>query len=246
VDVAAVEVAGVADMPRPTGDRASLGVPDDRRLALVFGEPHAAKDLATAVQAFEGLDSWHLLVAGRSANWIADWLATTGMSVPANVTLLPGPATEHIRLLAHHLADAAILSFIPGHRYDSGTLADAIAVGLPVVVSTPSLAAGTVERFAIGATFPAGDATALAAALQALPTAGDPTATSDPAEPRLNFDAGFDAARHALSFTTLAGIYLDAAGLVATTDRAAPISAAPTPAAPTPLDGPPDADQAPM
>lgn len=251
VDVAAVEVAGVADMPRPAGDRANLGVPDGPRLALVFGEPHAAKDLATAVQAFEGFDGWHLLVAGRSADWIADWLANTGAALPANVTLLPGPATEHTRLLAHHLADAAILSFIPGHRYDSGTLADAIAVGLPVVVSTPSLAAGTVERFAIGATFPAGDATALAAALQALPTAGDPTqtsdsaATSDPPATRSNFDAGFDAARHTLSFTTLAGIYLDAAGLVATTARADPTPADPTPAAATPLDGPPASDQAP-
>jgi hypothetical protein len=126
---------------------------------------------------------------------------------------------------------------------------------VPVVVSTPSLAAGTVERFAIGATFPAGDATALAAVLEALPTAGDLTETSDPTATRSNFDAGFDAARHALSFTTLAGIYLDAAGLVATTARAVPTPAAPTPVAPTPvaptpaaaapLNGPPHSDQAP-
>jgi glycosyltransferase involved in cell wall biosynthesis len=195
VELAAVEVAGVAPMPNPGGDRASLGLPDGPSLALVFGEPHVLrKDLVTVVKAFDGLDHWHLVVAGRCA----DSIAATVTSLPANVTLLTGAATEHQRFLLHHLCDAAILSFVPGHRYDSGTLADAIAAGLPVVVSTPSLAADTVERFGVGTTFLAGDAHALGTALASLPTC-------DP--------AAFDAARQVLSFTTLAATYLQAAGL---------------------------------
>jgi glycosyltransferase involved in cell wall biosynthesis len=209
VELAAVEVAGVAPMPHPGGDRSSLGLPDGPRLALVFGEPHAAKDLATAVEAFDGLDGWHLVVAGRCA----DAIAASGTDVPTNVTLLAGPATEYTRKLLHHMCDAAILSFIPGHRYDSGTLADAIAVGLPVVVSTPSLAAGTVERFGVGVTFPAGDTGALTDALASLPTADAGAPDSGP----------FDKARSALSFTTLAGTYLAAAGLaVASVTEAGP------------------------
>ena len=90
--------------------------------------------------------------------------------------MFDGYATEQMRDLLYSAADLAVLSFVEGLDVDSGTLADAIAWGVPVVCSARSSPAALVSEYDVGVVFEPGDEAALIAAVRAAPAAIQPAA----------------------------------------------------------------------
>lgn len=90
--------------------------------------------------------------------------------------VIDGFVDSATRSLAFEAADIAVLSFVAGYRRNSGTFMDAMAHGVPVIVSSESLAADLTERYRVGTTFTAGDAGSLHGALGRVPARIDPAA----------------------------------------------------------------------
>jgi glycosyltransferase involved in cell wall biosynthesis len=148
--------------PQPHA-RTLLGLPEQGRIAVVFGAHHKDKQPMVAIEAIKLRPHWTLVVVGQGADFLISSLAPGER--PANLLLRPGAVSNSERSLWHQSADAAVLSFVPNYRRNSGTLMDALSARCPVVVSDQSFAADLAMKYGLGEVFAAGDAAALAAAL---------------------------------------------------------------------------------
>jgi hypothetical protein len=161
-------VAPVADICRsePIPDaRSRLDLPEDGKIALLFGEGFL-KRRDVVLDAFAEFDDWTLVLGGP----VADGVATR----PA-VATFPGVVDDWTRDLLFAAADLVVLSFSPDYRNESGTLMDAVAMGTPVVCCDDATVAQTVvTRFQLGPLFRAGDPRSLAEAVRDAPTSIDP------------------------------------------------------------------------
>ncbi|MFO1538369.1 MAG: glycosyltransferase [Actinomycetota bacterium] len=184
-------------------DPVDLGRAPGVRMALCFGAPHRAKDPVTVWRAFRDLPDWRLVVAGQGAAeayraWAAAEPAPPGAP---EAILVDGYVDEATKRALHAAAGLAVLSFKADWWEDSGTLADAVDHGLPVVCSDRSAPAAEVVRFGLGPVFRAGDPGALVTAVRDLGAAPDP--------------AGLHWARDELSVGTVARRWLEVLGLAA-------------------------------
>jgi glycosyltransferase involved in cell wall biosynthesis len=166
--------SGTRPVPPLDGSaRARLGLDPEVRVLLHFGASHGSRDANPVTAALARRDDWQLVIAGQLAANI-DPSAYHGWSRPAVV--LAGAVDQATRHDLWSAADAAVLSFAPGYRRNSGTLMDAISYAVPVVCSSRSLAGDVVEEFGLGTCFAPGDAASLSAALDRL----DPERTRSP------------------------------------------------------------------
>jgi len=195
--------------PTPADDPAAvpvdLGLVPGVRMALSFGAPHRAKDPVTVWRAFRDLPDWRLVVAGHGAAeayraWAAAAPAPPGAP---EAILVDGYVDETTKQGLHAAATLAVLSFKADWWEDSGTLADAVDHGLPVVCSDRSAPGEKVTRHGLGAVFRAGDPEALAAAVRGL----GPAPAPDP--------DGLARARAELSVGAVARRWLEVLGLEA-------------------------------
>jgi glycosyltransferase involved in cell wall biosynthesis len=178
--------------------RVRLGLPPDKRVALLFGAPHGGKSPEVVWQAFSTLDEWVLVIGGGgAADAYREWELTNGRCTNRPI-LIEGYTDESTKNLLHAAADLVILSYKPGHHIDSGTIADVIAWGLPVVCSAGCAAAELVEEHGLGPTFDPSDVDSLVVAVRSLPAAPD--------------QRGLATAREALSARRLAEASLKALG----------------------------------
>jgi hypothetical protein len=168
LDPVVLPIAGTRSFVRQPHAKTDLGLPEGRRCALLFGS-EASKDLNAVLEAFDGVDGWTLIVAGRVADEITETHTTR-----RDLVTLPGYVDDATRDLLLSAADLIVLSFEPGHRRNSGTLMDAISAEVPVLCSSGSAASELVERFRLGETFTPGDASSLAAKVVALPRESPP------------------------------------------------------------------------
>ncbi|HEY3673359.1 MAG TPA: glycosyltransferase [Acidimicrobiia bacterium] len=166
LDAQELPIAGVRSLEREADGHHVLGLPSDRRIALFFGSGFAQVP-ATVIEAFREIDDWLLVIAGR----VADDIPSS--EVPAAV-LLPGYLDDATRDVLLGVADVMVLCFERDYPANSGTLMDAISVGVPVVCSDASAAAELVERFDLGPVFTAEDPDALRAAMARVPERIDP------------------------------------------------------------------------
>ena len=164
--------------------RAQLGLDPSARIALSFGAAHGGKHLATVWEAFARLADrgelreWHLLVAGSQASDFHEWKQEHHLPDDC-VTVIPGFVDERTRNLVFAAADLLLVSFTKSWSYDSGSFADAVAWGLPVLCSSPGQTSELVRSHRLGATFAAEDPEALCSALASVPTHVDADALAD-------------------------------------------------------------------
>ena len=172
LDPAVGPTAGCRAREPVIGAREELGLDTSESLALVYGFPHAEKDLEVVDRAFAPLEDWRLVVAGQMAVAYRK-LPRLPRSGPVPI-LLPGHLDDTTVALLHSAADLAVLSFERGYERESGTLLEAITWGLPVVCSGESGPAETVRKYELGLIFEPGDADALARAVRSAPKRLDP------------------------------------------------------------------------
>lgn len=170
--VVCIPLAGIRSTSPITDAAKKLGIPPERRIALLFGAGHSEKDGETVVSSFRTLGDWQLLIVGRSMSRseidFVDW------RVPPVV--IDGFVDSETRSMAFEAADVVVLSFVAGYRRNSGTFMDAMAHGVPVVVSRDSVAADLTERYGVGVTFTPGDSDSLQQALDRVPANIEPAA----------------------------------------------------------------------
>ena len=159
LDAVTIPVAGTREIAPAPDARARLGLGDGDRVALLFGEP-VLKQRDVVLDAFDTLDDWTLAVGGPVAD---------GIEPARHCHPFPGVVTDETRDLLFSAADLVVLSFPPAYRNNSGTLMDAISVGVPVVCSDDAAAAEIVTRFRLGTKFTNGDVVALAEAVRRTP-----------------------------------------------------------------------------
>jgi glycosyltransferase involved in cell wall biosynthesis len=170
--VVCIPLAGIRNTTPITDAAKQLGIPPARPIALLFGAGHGDKDRETVAASFRTLDDWQLLIVGRAAS--RSEIDSAHWRVPPVV--IGGFVDGETRSLAFEAADIVVLSFVAGYRRNSGTFMDAMAHGVPVVVSEDSVAADLTERYGVGVTFIAGDSDSLQQALGRVPAAIDPAA----------------------------------------------------------------------
>ena len=170
--VVCIPLAGIRNTTPITDAAKQLGIPPARRIALLFGAGHGDKDGETVAASFRTLDDWQLLIVGRAAS--SSEINSAHWRVPPVV--ISGFVDGETRSLAFEAADVVVLSFVAGYRRNSGTFMDAMAHGVPVVVSEDSIAADLTERYGVGVTFIAGDSDSLQQALGRVPANIDPAA----------------------------------------------------------------------
>jgi glycosyltransferase involved in cell wall biosynthesis len=161
LDPIVLPIAGARTLERSEHARTRLGLPAHGRIALFFGADQS-KDPATVLEAFRHLDGWTLVIAGQ----ISD---TVEVPLSGDVLLRGGHLSDERRDLLLSAADLMVFSFVRDYRRDSGTLMDAISVGVPVVCSGESAAAEIVRRYRLGNVFEPGDSASLAEAVRDAP-----------------------------------------------------------------------------
>lgn len=153
-------IAGVRPFDQIPDARARLGLPDDARVALLFGDADG-KRVDTVVTAFAELPDWTLVVGGKVADAVP-----RHPSGHAHVVRFEGVVSDETRDLLLAAADVMVLSFFAGYRRNSGTLMDAVSAGIPTVCSRDSAAAELVEHYSLGPLFDPDDASSLADAIR--------------------------------------------------------------------------------
>jgi glycosyltransferase involved in cell wall biosynthesis len=166
--IAGVDPRDVVDDPATrvamrASARARLGLGAEERIALLFGAGHPEQDPEVVARAFADprLHEFGLVAAGRIADQLGD-VDGVRLAVPGFVSM---PQRDDL----FAAADLVVLSFRDGHVRDSATLTDAIARGLPVVVSGNSTPAELVVRFGLGVVFAPSDVDALVGAVLSAP-----------------------------------------------------------------------------
>jgi glycosyltransferase involved in cell wall biosynthesis len=168
LDPIVLAIAGVRILPRVPDSRRALGLDAGAKIALCFGHEDS-KLPQTAIEALTGLDDWMLVIAGRSAENIDNRNTDA-----RRLVLFPGHVEDAVRDMLLSAADLMILSFVTGFRRNSGTLMDAISVGVPIVCTADTAPAALVRRYHLGELFTAGDAASLADAVRRAPRHIDP------------------------------------------------------------------------
>jgi glycosyltransferase involved in cell wall biosynthesis len=161
LDPVVAPIAGARDVEPLADARRRLGLPADRRLALLFGEP-VLKGRELVLDAFQHLPEWTLVVGGPVADGVDD-----------GPICFPGVVDDVTRDLLFSAVDLVVLAFAPRYRNDSGTLMDAISFGVPVVCPDDAAVAALVRRYQLGTRFENGDVRSLAAAVRHAPAALD-------------------------------------------------------------------------
>jgi glycosyltransferase involved in cell wall biosynthesis len=163
LDPVVIPIAGARAFEPVPDARERLGIPPDRRVALLFGAPDS-KRVDTVLEAFAALDDWTLVVGGLVAD-VAQLTATPD----ERLQLHPGIVDNATRDLFLSAADLMVLSFDAGYERNSGTLMDAVSANLLIVCSRNSYASGIVEQFQLGPLFEPGDPTSLIVAVHEAP-----------------------------------------------------------------------------
>jgi glycosyltransferase involved in cell wall biosynthesis len=158
-----IPIAGARDLEPIPDARARLGIPAERRVALMFGAPDA-KRVDTVLDAFAQLDDWTLVLGGLVAD-----VASTLTTPTERLLLYPGIVDNTTRDLLLAATDLMVLSFDDGYERNSGTLMDGVSAGVPIVCSRRSYAGAIVERFGLGPLFEPGDAASLVEAARQVP-----------------------------------------------------------------------------
>jgi glycosyltransferase involved in cell wall biosynthesis len=160
LDPVVAPVAGARSVDATLNAREQLGLPADRNVALLFGEP-AVKRRDVVLDAFDCLPEWTLAVGGRVAE---------GVGASSNRIVFPGVVSDETRDRLFAAADLVVLSFPPDHTTGSGTLLDAISFGVPVVASEDATVTRTIVReYRLGTTFEGDDPASLVDAVNAGP-----------------------------------------------------------------------------
>ena len=204
LDPVVAPVVGVREVTPMPDARERLGLPSTGKLALLFGEP-TLKRRDVVLEAFASLDEWTLVVGGPVAD---------GLEPGPGLLTFPGVVDDASRDRLFAAADVVVLSFTPDYRNESGTLMDAISVGVPVVCCDDAAVVDIVTRFRLGTSFAANDPHSLAAAVRNAPDAID---ASD-----------LEAARRAHSNRSVARRQLLAMGILPALTRGAPALTVPT------------------
>jgi hypothetical protein len=158
LDPVVAPIAGARAVSAAADARDRLGLPLDRKVGLLFGEP-SLKRRDVVLDAFDALPEWTLAIGGR----VADDVAAT----PSRATF-PGVVPDRTRDLLFAAADLVVLSYPVGHRNGSGTLLDAVSFGVPVVASDDAGVSETVVRkYRLGPTFVGDDPASLVDAVNA-------------------------------------------------------------------------------
>jgi glycosyltransferase involved in cell wall biosynthesis len=87
--------------------------------------------------------------------------------------LFDGYASQELKHLLYSAADLVVLSFRPSFNFDSGSLADTVGWGLPVVCSDHCQPGESVARLGLGPVFEAGNSESLVEAVRSAPASLD-------------------------------------------------------------------------
>lgn len=190
----AVSCFDVDEIGRET-QRKRLGLSPDERLLLCFGGTRHDKGVDIAISSLAGTDRrTRLLVAGVEQDFDRRLLLELAEAHRVENQLLLQlehvPEGDVVSLFS--AADAVLLPYRPVFKGQSGPLAIAGSMGIPVIAADVPVLAETVTRFGLGRLFPAGDGVALNKLLrEELPRIAEPehrrfAAACDSA----NFEAG--------------------------------------------------------
>ena len=180
-------ITGTREVRKDPRARARLGLPEDGKLALLFGTSHKKRS-DVVVNAFADLPDWTLVIGGEVASGVA------------HEPSFPGVVSDETRDQLFSAADLVVLSFSPGYRNSSGTLMDAISFGIPVVCTQDSdVGAHVVATLRVGALFDGDRSASLVEAVRRAERDVDP--------------GDIDAAREQLSNVALARRQLVAVGV---------------------------------
>ncbi|MEU5662045.1 hypothetical protein [Streptomyces longwoodensis] len=150
--------------------RTAFAIPADATAVCLVGGWWPYKDIATLDAAFARLTApLHVLVGGTPLD---DAVLARWHRLPhVRLHTVPGPVAEEVLRLIYGAADAALVTRKPGVGKESGLVMDAVRLGVPMIVSEhdPELT-GRLRAQPWACSFPAGDADALAAVLDKLPT----------------------------------------------------------------------------
>ncbi len=142
--------------------RVALNLHADDKVALLFGTGHRGQSPEVVVEAFRQRPDWQLVIGGKvcarlSAASLEDW---------ETPPLMFGTFVEEsVRDNLFASSDLAVLSFVPDFELTSGTVMDAASLGVPILASSGSLAAGLVEQSGAGEVFQAESSQSLLEAL---------------------------------------------------------------------------------
>ncbi|WP_232791208.1 hypothetical protein [Streptomyces kanasensis] len=150
------------------GGRTAFAIPDEATAVCVVGGWWPYKDIATIDAALACLTApLHVLVCGTPLD---DTVLARWHQLPhVRLHTVPGPVADEILRLVYGAADAALVARHPGVGKESGLVMDAARLGVPLIVSEhdPALTARLADQPWVWS-FPAGDAGALAEALDKL------------------------------------------------------------------------------
>jgi glycosyltransferase involved in cell wall biosynthesis len=137
---------------------------DDGRTVLAFGMIRPYKGLGDAIEAVRLAGDARLLVAGDPLEPLEPYrVAANGLEVEWRLGYLPPPETDRA------FGDATVAVFPYRPELDqSGALLRALGAGVPAIAYDVGGVAEPVRRFGAGRVVPAGDVTALAAAVHEL------------------------------------------------------------------------------
>ncbi|MFF6884641.1 hypothetical protein ACFY9F_15830 [Streptomyces sp. NPDC012421] len=150
------------------GGRTAFAIPDDATAVCVVGGWWPYKDIAVIDAALARLTTpLHVLVCGTPLD---DAVLARWHQLPhVRLHTVPGPVADEILRLVYSAADAALVARHPGVGKESGLVMDTARLGVPLLVSDhdPDLTARLAGQ-PWARSFPAGDAGALAEALDKL------------------------------------------------------------------------------
>jgi glycosyltransferase involved in cell wall biosynthesis len=166
LDPVVLRIAGTRALGRRPDARERLGLAASGRIALFFGSKDS-KHPQAVFDAFSTLEGWTLVVAG-------ELVASVDPRANPDVVRSSNRVSNESRDLFLSAADLMVLSFPDDYGHNSGTLMDAISVGVPVVCSARSAPADIVTRYRLGSLFVPDDSASLADAVRRAPAAVDP------------------------------------------------------------------------
>ena len=144
------------------GSRASLGLDDREKVAVLFAAGHRGQEPQTVMDAFRHRPDWQLVIGGG----VCARLDHADLSTwPKPPVMFEGFVEDSVREMLFGIADVAVLSFVSTYVLRSGTVMDAASHRLPILVSSGSLAADLVEQTGAGEVFEAESPTSLLDAL---------------------------------------------------------------------------------
>ncbi|WP_030592147.1 hypothetical protein [Streptomyces globisporus] len=150
--------------------RSAFGIPAEATAVCVVGGWWPYKDIATIDAALARITApLHVLVCGAPLDDVV--LARWHRQPRVRLHTVPGPVADQVLRLVYGAADAALVARRPGVGKESGLVMDAARLGVPLLVSEhdPALTARLAGQPWVRS-YPAGEAGALARALDGLST----------------------------------------------------------------------------